>query len=76
MDNFTGQPVKGYKKPVAIASTALAYALKNAQDILRNIGYSLVVYDAYRPQKAVEDFVQWTSIPESNLTKKNFYPFV
>lgn len=75
-ENFTGKPVKGYKKPVAIGSTTLAYALKNAQDILRGLGYSLVVYDAYRPQKSVEDFVEWTSIPESNLTKQSFYPFL
>ena len=50
----------GYLRNTAIISTAAAYALKNVQSSLRNIGYGLVIYDAYRPQKAVDDMVAWT----------------
>jgi D-alanyl-D-alanine dipeptidase len=46
------------------------YALKNVQSELRSIGYSLVVYDAYRPQKGVDNFVKWSKEPEDFRTKE------
>lgn len=74
--NFRGQPVTGYNKPIAIASTRLAQALKQAQKIFLNMGYSLVIYDAYRPQKSVNDFLDWINEPETNTTKQYFYPYI
>lgn len=51
-------------------STAAASALKGVQDTFRGLGYGLVVYDAYRPQKAVDDFIRWSKAPEDNKTKE------
>ena len=43
---------------------------------LKKLGYSLVVYDAYRPQKAVDHFMRWAKQPEDYKTKKEFYPYL
>lgn len=61
--NFKGDVVKGYNKPVLIFSSAGAYALKAVQQTVKELGYSLVVYDAYRPQKSVDDLVDWVTEP-------------
>lgn len=38
------------------------------------MGYRLKIYDAYRPQKAVDHFVRWAAdIPDVRM-KKYFYP--
>lgn len=55
--------MKGYLKPTVIITTAAGYALKGVQSTLYDLGYRLVVYDAYRPQKAVNDFVEWSMQP-------------
>ena len=57
--NFTGKPVDGYKANRAYLTRKSAYALKKAADKLRSKGYRIVIYDAYRPQKAVDNFVRW-----------------
>ena len=59
-ENFTGSPVDGYRRPAAVASEALARALSAAEASLRPKGLALVVYDAYRPLRAVEAFLDWT----------------
>ena len=53
-----------------------AYALKQVERILNDMGYSLVVYDAYRPQKAVERFFEFIQEPEDFKTKKLYYPYI
>ena len=40
-----------------------AVALTDVQLELRQFGYSLLVYDAYRPQKAVNHFLRWIGEP-------------
>ena len=35
-------------------------------------GYSLVVYDAYRPQRTVDSFVAWSK-NDSDVTMKDYY---
>ena len=59
-ENFTGQYVNGYHSNTAILTKEAALALSNVQDDLKKLGYSLVLYDAYRPQSAVDFFVQWS----------------
>lgn len=39
-------------------------------------GYSLKVYDCYRPQKAVDDFVAWSEDVKDQKMKAEFYPLV
>lgn len=73
-DNFTGRPVDGYKVNRVVASREMATALKNAKELAKKYGYGLLVWDAYRPQCAVDDFVKWTQMPENGACKEKFYP--
>ncbi len=74
--NFIGHPIKGYYTNNAILTIEAAKALKKAQQLLNNKGYSLIIYDAYRPQKAVKEFVQWAKNLKDTLMKREFYPTV
>lgn len=75
-NNFMGVPVDGYEEPVLITSTKTAIALAKVQKELVKKGLSLKVFDAYRPQTAVNHFVRWARIPSDTLTKKQYYPDV
>lgn len=72
--NFLGRPVKGYQAAECILTLPAANALKKVQDRLRPKGLSLKVYDCYRPQRAVNDFVSWSKKPKDIKTKSEFYP--
>lgn len=72
-NNFVGRPLKGYLDPVCIASNAMYEKLKVAQRHAVARGYSLLIYDAYRPLKAVEDILNWTR-NEDETTKSTYYP--
>ena len=71
--NFTGQPVDGYIKPKAILTVKAAESLKKVQDELRQYGLSLKIFDAYRPQQAVNCFIRWVNRPEDQKTKATYY---
>ena len=73
-DNFTGKPVNGYEANRIVASIELAEALQQAKEHAALLGYGLLIWDAYRPQRAVDCFVRWSAQPENNLTKKKHYP--
>ncbi len=73
-DNFMGRPAKGYEKPVAILTEVAANALAAAQADFLKMGYKIVVYDAYRPQSAVDDFWNWANDKEDTLMKDHYYP--
>lgn len=75
-NNFIGKPVAGYNKPVAILSKPAAEALFLVQQELKNEGYCLKIFDAYRPQQAVNDFIAWARDPGDTLMKQEFYPDV
>lgn len=72
--NFTGRPVPGYDAPECILVREAAEALKAAQAALEPSGYSLKVYDCYRPAKAVAAFVNWSSEPDDPKAKRTHYP--
>ncbi|MBQ7984513.1 MAG: M15 family metallopeptidase [Bacteroidales bacterium] len=72
--NFVGSRIEGYREPVALLSKQAAAALKKASDELVQLGYRLKIYDAYRPQKAVDHFVRWSKNIEDTLMKRYFYP--
>ena len=61
--NFVGETIDGYKRQTVIITKNAGFALANAQSDLKKLGYSLVVYDAYRPQKAVDHFIRWSEQP-------------
>jgi D-alanyl-D-alanine dipeptidase len=73
-NNFLGRRVDGYEKPVAILTREAAYALKAVSDELEPQGYALKIFDAYRPQKAVDDFIRWAGDPEDIKMKAIYYP--
>lgn len=73
-DNFLGRKVKGYFTDKIICKKELADRLKLVNDDLKQQGYTLVVYDAYRPQEAVDDFVKWSKDLQDQKKKEYFYP--
>jgi zinc D-Ala-D-Ala dipeptidase len=73
--NFVGRRIDGYREPLCIVTRRAAKALRRAQDALREEGYSLKVYDCYRPQRAVDHFVRWSQ-NGSRRMKREFYPRV
>ncbi|MFV9876018.1 MAG: M15 family metallopeptidase [Rickettsiales endosymbiont of Dermacentor nuttalli] len=74
-DNFLGRRVKGYNVNRVIISREAAYALHNVQKELQKHNLSLLIYDAYRPQQAVNDFIAWSEeVENNNSNKKWFYP--
>ncbi|MDF2825737.1 MAG: D-Ala-D-Ala dipeptidase vanX, Metallo peptidase family, partial [Mycobacterium sp.] len=72
--NFTGDPVDGYQAPMCILTRPAAEALQRAQSVFTEDGYSLKIYDCYRPQRAVNDFVAWANNPFDQRMKAEFYP--
>jgi len=75
-NNFLGKPVDGYKKEVAIVTVQAAEALKNAQEELKQYNLSIMIYDSYRPQTAVNHFVRWARDLNDTINKIAFYPKV
>ena len=73
-DNFMGRPAEGYEANTAILTQMACEALARVQAALKADGLSLVIYDAYRPRRAVEDFVTWASDPIDQSTKATYYP--
>ena len=73
-DNFTGKPVDGYMVSRIVGTKELGAALRKAQKAAEKLGYGLLLWDGYRPQCAVDCFLNWASLPENNLTKKRYYP--
>lgn len=73
-ENFLGTPVEGYKKAVVIVTEQTAQALKAVQQEVNAAGYNLVVYDAYRPQQAVNHFIKWSTDINDQTKKSQYYP--
>lgn len=72
--NFIGDRIDGYEEPVALLTKEAASALKEVSDDLKDQGYRLKIYDAYRPQEAVDHFVDWAGDEEDDRMKAYFYP--
>jgi len=73
-DNFTGKPVDGYLANRIIGTRVLCGALSTAQEAAASLGFGLLLWDGYRPQRAVDRFVQWSREPEDGRTKSRHYP--
>jgi len=72
--NFIGRPIRGYLAAECILSDRAANALKTAQKMLAEKKLSLIVWDCYRPKRAVDDFLQWSKDPTHSEMKAEFYP--
>lgn len=73
-DNFTGRPVDGYDANRIVGTRALCAALDRARDMAASFGFGLLLWDGYRPQRAVDHFLRWAKQPEDGRTKQRHYP--
>ena len=74
--NFVGDRIDGYNEPCVLMTREAAKALKAVSDDVKAQGYRLKIYDAYRPQRAVDNFVKWAEKIDDNRMKSYFYPQV
>ena len=72
--NFVGDRIDGYEMPCALMTREAAEALKKVSDDVMKMGYRLKIYDAYRPQRAVNHFVRWAKDIKDTRMKNYFYP--
>ncbi len=72
--NFVGDRIDGYLAPTALLTRAAADSLRAVSDDLMRMGYRLKIYDAYRPQTAVDHFVRWAADRKDTRMKSCFYP--
>ena len=72
--NFVGARIDGYEEPTALLTRQAAQALRAVSDDVKAQGYRLKIYDAYRPQKAVDHFVRWARDIADVQMKPYFYP--
>jgi len=75
-NNFLGRNVNGYQNNTAIIKYEVVLALLDIQKDLLKENLSLIIFDAYRPQKAVDDFVTWAKDSSDTKEKENYYPNV
>ncbi|MCR4665026.1 MAG: M15 family metallopeptidase [Paludibacteraceae bacterium] len=72
--NFIGTRIDGYLAPTALLTCEAADSLKAVSDDVIAQGYRLKIYDAYRPQRAVDHFMRWRDNPDDTIMKRYFYP--
>jgi zinc D-Ala-D-Ala dipeptidase len=75
-DNFTGRPVDGYLANRVVGTRALCEALDRADGEAASRGFGLLLWDGYRPQRAVDCFVRWSVRPEDGRRKQRHYPHI
>lgn len=75
-NNFMGRPIAGYEVGQCWLSRPAAQSLAAVQKELLADGLSLKVYDCYRPQAAVDDFVRWGKDLNDQKNKDSYYPRV
>ena len=75
-ENFVGCQVDGYERPLVVMSAEAAEGCVKAAEILRRQGYVMKIYDAYRPQRAVDHFTRWSEDSEDQRRKPIQYPNV
>jgi D-alanyl-D-alanine dipeptidase len=73
-DNFTGKPVDGYLVNRIAGTRELGAALEKAQAKAASLGFGLLLWDGYRPQRAVDCFMRWAEQPEDGRKKARHYP--
>ena len=73
-DNFLGTKVRGYESAKCILTRPASEALKKAQRAIGEAGYTLKIFDCYRPQQAVDHFVEWVGDADDQKMKAEYYP--
>jgi zinc D-Ala-D-Ala dipeptidase len=72
--NFLGRHVDGYLASRCLLAKEAAEALRKVQDELNRFGLGLKIYDAYRPQRAVNHFVRWGKDLDDTKMQTEYYP--
>lgn len=75
-NNFVGKQIEGYQSNRLILTERTANALKKVQEALLLQNLCLKVYDGYRPQRAVNHFIDWAGHLNDTINKKTYYPNV
>ncbi|MBC8757517.1 M15 family metallopeptidase [Kordia sp. YSTF-M3] len=75
-NNFVGAKVDGYEAETCILSLSATLALQKVQADLKKENLGIKIFDAYRPQRAVDHFQRWARNLKDTLTKQQFYPNV
>jgi D-alanyl-D-alanine dipeptidase len=74
--NFIGHKIEGYRNNTCLLTKPAALKLAGVQKDVKKLGYSLLVFDCYRPQRAVNEFVVWAKDLKDTRMKIVFYPAV
>ena len=74
--NFVGERIDGYLSPTALMTQEAADSLRAVSDDVMKLGYRLKIFDAYRPQCAVDHFVRWAADVADTTMRQYFYPDV
>lgn len=74
--NFMGRQVAGYEAPECILVRDTAEQLARIQIKVRRVGYTLKVFDCYRPARAVTEFVEWAQESSDDHMARQFFPRV
>lgn len=75
-ENFLGRTMIGYHHEGVLCTRPLALALKKVNAVMNKKGYTLVVYDAYRPQETVDSFIAWGKTETDQVGKSKYYPTI
>ncbi|PTX59031.1 D-Ala-D-Ala dipeptidase VanX [Kordia periserrulae] len=75
-NNFVGTPIDGYEAEQCILTLPATKALQNVQKSLKKQQLGIKIFDAYRPQRAVDHFRRWAYDLNDTLMKSQFYPNV
>lgn len=75
-NNFIGERLPGYESPVCILTEPTAHALLKIQQELNQQGLGLKVFDGYRPQRTVNEFIRWSNDSHDQKMKSEYYPNV
>lgn len=70
-DNFIGKKIPGYEAPKAFLTKEAIYHLNLANKVFNQLGYQIKIFDAYRPQRAVNYFLKWKD--NNDITYKDIY---
>jgi len=74
--NFLGRPIVGYTSDRIICTRATAEKLKAVSQDFAKQGYKIVVYDGYRPQRSVDEFIKWSKVIGDQDAKSYYYPTI
>jgi D-alanyl-D-alanine dipeptidase len=73
-DNFIGRPIIGYNKNLCLISLSMVEPLRELIARLSLHSYQLMILDAYRPARALQDMYKWSLDKTDQKNKNKFYP--